>query len=243
MQNSMYRGLRHVNHHNRSQYLYIPPDQDQQPSAMPARGQTPMPDNIVLSPAWNPLSVDFSVETVTRSVENTGDNAVTANHPDQTLQHVFLNPVLAGKSVKAFITDENGQKKEAVISLHHSNGQSSIRTIHYHTSVKVDAKTVVPKHPSPTHDNSLVIILKGVHVGKYGRRLHHSRKENKVYIIIELVTVQDGQKDILTGEVVELTPEDLCIVDESSKQKKLNAKSMQDARQKYREQLKGCSSK
>lgn len=204
-----------------------------------SRSSTPFPTEILSTPPWNPTTAD-----ITRDVEATSDTAAhhisasTAVSSEAQLKHVLLNPALAGKSVKVVMNDGNTIRKETVVSLHCTNGLCSMRTIHYHTSVQVMESTVTPKYPSPTHDNGLVLVIKGEHAGKHGRRLYHSKRNGQVYMIMEVVIVQQGQKDQLTGEVLELSPDHLCVADESVQQKKINADVMKELRQTYRSQIK-----
>lgn len=81
-------------------------------------------------------------------------------------------------------------------------------------------------------------MIAGPHTGKYGRRLYHSKKNGEAFMIFEVVTVAEGQKDTLTGEILENPTKQLCTVEESPNQKKLNRDIMKNSRQKYREQNK-----
>lgn len=194
-----------------------------------------MPTEFSSTPAWDPGHSGDDPET-TAQCSTPKENISSSG--EQAFRHVLLNPALAGKNVKATINDGSGKVRDAVVSLHCSNGDCSIRTLQYHTSVQVPENTVEPKHPSPTHDNGLVMVIKGAHAGKYGRRLYHSRNNGLLSMILEVVIVQDGHKDILTGDILELTADYLCTVDESPKQKKLNGDVMKESRQRYREQMK-----
>lgn len=183
--------------------------------------------------AWNPISSDAEIGATNNSEQDARQLDLV-----QVPKHVLLNTGLAGKHLKVFITDANGKTKESTINIHYSGGDCSMRITQYHTSIQVDPKTVTPKHPSPTHDNGLVIIIEGIHTGKHGRRLYHAKKDGQGYMILEVVTVQDGQQDIPTGAILELSPHQLCVVDESVKQKKLNKDVMKGSREAYRTQLK-----
>lgn len=155
---------------------------------------------------------------------------------DKSYEHVLLNPILAGAVLKAFIKDGSSKAKEAIINIQHDTGTGTccIRTVRYHTSMLVSKDDVTPKYPSPTHDNGLVLVIEGAHAGKYGRRLHHSRKDGKASMILQVVQVKEGERDALTGEILELDPEYMCVVEESKEQKKINIDIMKQSRQKYR---------
>lgn len=56
------------------------------------------------TPAWNARAPD-----VTSEVANTSELPMYLEH---SIDHVLLNPALAGKSVKAFVTNKNGEKKK-----------------------------------------------------------------------------------------------------------------------------------
>lgn len=159
---------------------------------------------------------------------------VTTNY--QPPQHVLLHPKLAGATVKAFIAQEASKSKEASITIDDTNGYCYLRTKKYHVWEPISPEKATPKHPNPAYDNGLVIILQGEHVGKYGRRLDHVRRNGVVYMILGVVEVTEGQSDRLTGEVIEMNAKELCLVDESKEQKRHNTDLMKVPRQKYQEQ-------
>lgn len=234
--------LDHVNTFNRTSYLCLDDQDSQTRFDHSTRSSTPMPVETMSSPAWNPAA-DNATQEIIVSVNQVLDNQVAnaADNCDEsipTYNHVLLNPALAGNIIKATIDDGNERKKDCVVSLHCINGVCSMRTTHYHTSVLLEGRNVTPKYPSPTHDNGLVLIIKGEHAGKHGRRLYHSKKNGQVYMILEVVVVQEGQKDTLTGQTLELSLDYLCVANESAKQKKINTDVMKESRHKYRSQLK-----
>ena len=102
----------------------------------------------------------------------------------------------------------------------------SIRHGHYNTSEALSLEWLSPKHPHPTCDNRLLVVIKGEHCGKYVRRIHHQHKGNTPIIILAVVTRAEGVVDNLTGETLELEPEDLCVVLETKKDKKQNESVM-----------------
>jgi hypothetical protein len=89
---------------------------------------------------------------------------------------------------------------------------------------------VTPKHPNPTRDNGLLVIIKGDHCGKYVRQIHHRYEGEKAVIILAVVNRVAGHVDRLRGEQLELDVSHLCFCQESKKDKGLN-RSLVDALQ------------
>ena len=84
--------------------------------------------------------------------------------------------------------------------------------------------------PNPTHDNGILMVVKGNHCGKYVRRIHHRYHEDngdkQAIILLAVVNKVKGAADTLTGEQFELGPDSLCIAIEMNKDRKLNANLM-----------------
>lgn len=95
---------------------------------------------------------------------------------------------------------------------------------------------VTPKHPHPTRDNGLLVVIRGDHCGKYVRRIHHyyaNNDRNQPIMQLAVLERADGAER-LTEERVELPPEDLCQGFETEKEKSLNAKLMTSLRDQAR---------
>jgi hypothetical protein len=70
---------------------------------------------------------------------------------------------LVGRKVKVLVT----------ASVVETDGELSIRSTHYTTSELLSPEQVTLKHPNPTRDNGLLLVIEGEHCGKYVRRIHH----------------------------------------------------------------------
>ena len=102
--------------------------------------------------------------------------------------------------------------------------------IKYGTSYPLKPEWVTPKHLSPTHNNGLLIVIKGNHCSKYVRQIHHRHSDTETTINLAVVKKVEGSTDILTKERLELTPEYLSTVSESKSEKDLNKNLMKAIR-------------
>lgn len=125
-------------------------------------------------------------------------------------------------------------EKEFVASSASVGGRISIRRDHYNTSEDLPPEWLSPKHPHPTRDNGLLVVIKGEHCGKYVRRIHHRYEGETPIIILAVVTRAEGVVDNLTGETLELGNEHLCIVPETKEDRKRNESVMTALREKAR---------
>ena len=67
--------------------------------------------------------------------------------------------------------------KEMAITIAEVSGQLSIRFSHYKTSGFLPPEQVSPKHPNPTRDNGLLVVIEGEHCGKNIHQIHHQYKD------------------------------------------------------------------
>lgn len=180
-----------------------------------------MPTDTSGTPAWNPHDNIEDWDTL-QLRESPTVQAVSTD------RHILINPMFAGIKLHAVI---EGQKNIGTVTADFSNGPGCLRGISYHTSKRVPEDKVQPKHPSPTHDNGLLIIIKGDYIGKYARRVHHRHvKEGNTVVKVAIVEVTEGSIDRDTGKILEMDTGDLCTVEESEKQKRLNKKPMEEMR-------------
>ena len=107
-----------------------------------------------------------------------------------------------------------------VVSIARVEGVVSIRHHVYNTSKGLSPAWVSTKGPNLTHDNGLLVVVKGEHCGKYVRRIHHRYHEDngnkRALIILAVVQKVDGAADTLTGEQFELGPDSLCLAFETN---------------------------
>ena len=81
---------------------------------------------------------------------------------------------------------------------------------------------VSPKHPHPTHDNGLFVVIKGKHCGKFMQRIHHKYDQETIIIILGVVKRTENSVDSLTGEQLELSADHLCEAIETKEDKHHN---------------------
>jgi hypothetical protein len=123
--------------------------------------------------------------------------------------------------------------KDVVASVEATDGQLCIRYKHYKV-YDLSPEHVAPKHPTPTRDNGLLIVIKGDHHGKYVRRIHHRYEGEQAIVILAVVNRETGKIDKLTDEKLELDLFHLCLCDESKDDKKLNSILMNTLREEAR---------
>lgn len=193
------------------------------------RAMTPMPTEVCLSPAWNPVDIEASPSS------SSTIPSPPIGRPPPVRSHVLLTPALAGAVVNVSIKNSQGEDKPGVVNIQYVNGAGSIRRTRYNTSERVPEESVTPKHPSATHDNGLVVVIKGEHCGKYGRRLHHRHQPGQDSImILGVVEINKNAKDTVTGESIEVETGSLCTAFETKEKKTMNQVVMKEARVKYR---------
>ena len=189
-----------------------------------------MPDHISsLTPAWDPLSHTptryshsyFSWPKPTNKIYRTVDplsltpiwsppedqhlatsSQITSNPTDRPQRHPLLDEWLVGSSLKVVIDNGKSYKnQEVTVSIAKVDGVFSIR----HNTLKGLAPAwVSPKSPNPTCNNSILMVVKGNHCGKYVRRIHHRYHEDngdkQVIILLAVINKVEGAADMLTGE-------------------------------------------
>lgn len=151
-------------------------------------------------------------------------------------QYPLLDERLVGAQLKVVVNNgETYKNKEVIVSIAKVEGVVSIRHHIYNVSKWLDPAWVSSRSPNPTRDNGLLMVVEGEHCGKHVRRINHRYYEEngnrQALIILAVVEKEDGAPDILTGERLELGPESLCLVSETSEEKKLNATLMNSLRE------------
>jgi hypothetical protein len=141
---------------------------------------------------------------------------------------------LVGKKLKVVVTGGEYSDKDLTISIEMVDGRPSICYTHYKTSRVIPAEWVSPKHPNPTRDNGLLLVIRGDHCGKYVRRVHHRYESEQPVIILAVVNRVEGSVDVLAEERLELSASDLCLGFETAEEKKWNDKIMTALRDRAR---------
>ncbi|KAF8226919.1 hypothetical protein L208DRAFT_1299194 [Tricholoma matsutake] len=172
------------------------------------------------TPAWNPSS---QTPMPTPSTPSWNSLASLRTSPDPTPATAISNLQLLGVQPKVIINSGDFEDKETAVTLELVAGQLIIRHTSYKTSQSVDLAWVSPKHPHPTCDNGLLVIIKGEHCGKYVWQIHHRCDQGTtIIIILGIVKRTENVADSLTGEQLELGEDHLCKVIETNNDKKHN---------------------
>lgn len=133
-----------------------------------------------------------------------------------------------------FVTGGKFNHKELTASVLSANGRLSIQRKVYNSFQTLLPDSVTPKHPNPTRDNGLLVVIKGDHCGKYVRRIHHRYKGDEAIVILAVVNRVAGHVDDLSGEQLELDVSHLCVCEESKEDKGLNRSLMDPLREEAR---------
>jgi hypothetical protein len=75
--------------------------------------------------------------------------------------------------MKVLVTGGEHKDKEVAVTITQVSEQLSIQFSHYKTSGFLPPEQVSPKHPNPTCNNGLLVVIEGEHCGKNVRRIHH----------------------------------------------------------------------
>ena len=194
---------------------------------------TPIPEpSLPSSPAWDPSS---------RTPQPNSDNAEPSpNSPPNPFDegpsdsHVLLDLRLLGAQLRVSVTGGKFDHKELTASVRSVDGQLSIQRQVYKSFQTLLPNWVTPKHPNPTHDNGLLVVIKGDHYGKYVRRIHHRYKGGEAIVILAVVNRVAGHVDNLSGEQLELDISHLCVCEESKEEKERNRSLMDPLREEAR---------
>jgi hypothetical protein len=191
------------------------------------------------SPAWDPSSktpLHFSTypSFSTNTMNHQSDSLSFAGLSQAQDQHVLLNPLLVGKKLNAIVNGGEYRQKTLEVTISMLHERVLLNHTKYNTAYPLQPDWVRPKYPSPTHDNGLLIIIKGDHCSKYARRIHHRHSSTSSTIILAVTQRVEGSADIVTDERLELTSEYLCTVPETKIEKDLNKNLMKPLRSAYR---------
>ena len=198
---------------------------------------TPMPEpSLSSSPAWDPSSSTPCHPSSSTPRHDPVHNPSSSDPPGQD-NHILLNPQLLNAPLRVAVTGGMYDNREMTVVVSQStSGSLSIRRVVHKASEFLEPEWVSPRHPNPTRDNGLLIIVKGSHCGKYVRRIHHRYvgDSKTAVVILGVVNRVAGEADTLTGEQLELDSSQLCLCDESKEDKKLNSTLMDTLRMEAR---------
>jgi hypothetical protein len=201
---------------------------------MTTGGQTPMANLGLTTPAWNPSSRTperdiFGSWTPIPSLSMSSVTLPPLSPVPSPLEHPLLDPHLVGKMVRVAIVGGEHREKQVPVAIVHNSNKVALQQSWHQVSHFMEPKWVEVKPPNPTHDNSLLIVIKGEHCGKYIRCIHHRyENDDRQRPIMQLVVVdcRETGANILTGEEIELMPEYLVQSFETNDEKQLNMNLM-----------------
>ncbi|KAK1234555.1 hypothetical protein PQX77_002239 [Marasmius sp. AFHP31] len=135
--------------------------------------------------------------------------------------HWILHPALLGISIRVTITRGKWKRKTAFVTPTSSVRGTTI-LFRYNNDVHEIGDLGSVRHserPKPNSEQSLMVVTAGdEHVGKFVRRIFYfynqTRSEDSQWFIVGVVD-RTGRQDRLTGELLELPPTDLDVVEES----------------------------
>ena len=204
---------------------------------IPSGAATPLPafgSSYDSSPAWDPSSRTpaLPLENDTSIVDDGQDLALSSDNPT----HPLLDSRLVGVRLKVVVNGGDYNDKEVVAFIDSLDGRPYISHENYHVVRRLAPEWVSLKHPSPTRDNGLLVVVKGQHCGKYVRRVHHRYDNMGPVIISAVVNRSDGLPDVLAGEVLDLSPDFLCLCPEAAALRKQNDIVMRSSRKQARKE-------
>jgi len=147
-------------------------------------------------------------------------------------EHILLDPRLLDAQLRVIVGGPY-KNKEMVVTISSVNGQPSIIHKHYKTSTALTPEWVTPKHPSATHDNGLLVVIKGEHCGKYVRRIYHRYDGDIPIMLLAVVNRIGGQADTLTEGRLEYEVSYLCLCNDKD-HKEENTELMKGLRKEAR---------
>jgi hypothetical protein len=142
------------------------------------RGQMPMGDLGLTTSAWNPLSRTPECDIFGSWMPILSSSTLSVTLPllspiPSPLEHLLLDLRLVGKTVRVAIVGGEHHKKQVPVAIVHNSNKVALHQSWHQVSCFVEPKWVEVKPPNPTHDNSLLIVIKGEHCGKYVCHIHH----------------------------------------------------------------------
>jgi hypothetical protein len=142
----------------------------------------------------------------------------------QVPSHPFLSQNLSGVKLKALM-DGN------LITVFTDGG--TLYQFHNKRALCIDITKVHPKHPNPTRDNGLCVVMEGEHCGKFVRRLYFQKSggENLMKVVVVLRKGAKEANEISSPpEIYVFAPGILCMCDETGDERKGSDRLLQDLR-------------
>ena len=154
-----------------------------------------------------------------------------------TQQHPLFDERLIGVVLRANVNGDKYKNSELPVSIAEAEGCFSILHMLPTKSKPLASSWVSPKHPNPTRDNGLLVVIKGEHCSKLVRRIHHRYDDShQAFVKLAIVKKEPGTADTILGEQLELTVDFLCLGSETPDEKTRNASLMESLRAEARAQ-------
>lgn len=97
------------------------------------------------------------------------------------------------------------------------------------TPKDITTAEVVFTSVNPMRHDTLLVVVKGDHIGTFVRRVTHEKNGASVLAVCRIVTQREGSPDIVTATTLKLAAEDVAIVIETKEEKSLNNGIMDEA--------------
>jgi hypothetical protein len=124
--------------------------------------------------------------------------------------------------VVAVVTGGKYTKKKLVVHSMMVDRQLRILYRSYSTTTGLDPEWVSLAEVNVTRYEGLLVVIRGEHLGKFGRRIHYGQFGKEKRALVAFVNRVSGAQDTLTGEEQHLPAECLAIVHEEKAEKDKN---------------------
>jgi hypothetical protein len=184
------------------------------------------------SPAWDPSSRTPLGQSNSLDIPSSSSHLPPSINSEA--QHILLDPRLLDAQLRVYVNGGRFRNEELTVSVQSVEGQLIFCRTVYKKSKHLEAEWVTAKHPNPTRDNGLLIVIKGHHCGKHVCQIHHRYKAEKAIVMLAVVRRKTGHMDELTGEELQLDISHLCVCEASKEDKRLNSLLMLGLREEAR---------
>jgi hypothetical protein len=124
--------------------------------------------------------------------------------------------------VEAVVTGGKYSNKKTVVYSSVLDGQPKILHQSHGTITTLDPEWVSLAPVNVTRYNGLLVVIKGEHLGKFGRRIHYSQFCDEKRALVAFVNRVSGLQDTLTGEEHHLSADCLAMAFEEKAEKDKN---------------------
>jgi hypothetical protein len=124
--------------------------------------------------------------------------------------------------VEAVINGGQYNQKKAVVYASMVDGQPRIHHQNHGTVTILDPDWVSLPTVNVTRYDGLLVVIKGEHLGKFGRRIHFGHFGQEKRALVAFVNRVSGVQDTLTGEEQHLPGDVLAMVSEEKTDKDRN---------------------